>query len=492
MTSRSERESRVLILAPTGRDGSAAAEQLTAAGVSVAVCRDVPELISKLNEGAGSALVAEEALRGGVSDLAAWVLKQPTWSDLPFVVLTSGQLYPSSDAQRITLLDTLGNVTLLERPLSTVSLASTLKAALRARRKQYITRAMLEELKTSEERLRLFIEHAPAALVMLDKDMKYLAVSRRWKAEFDLRDAIIGKSHYEVFPEIPEDWREGHRRCLEGATESFPASKLTMRNGRTYWLKREVRPWLDNQGCIGGLVIAWEDVTASKQAEERQQMLMREVLHRTKNLLAVIQSIAAGTFRSVDAPAHVAFQSRLQALARAHSLVLEGEGEGATLEDIVRGQLASFAGEVFIEGPTVQIRPNVAQAFALLVHELATNASKYGALASSTGKVSVTWSILSNGASPRLKFTWRECGGPPVSKPKHIGFGTKLLKYAVTGLDSSPTIDFAPEGLVYQTSAELSTIQPITELASISRLIEAENADGDSRTNAFGKHSTGS
>jgi PAS domain S-box-containing protein len=319
---------------------------------------------------------------------------------------------------------------------------------------------MVDDLKSAEERLRLFIEHAPAALVMLDREMRYLAVSRRWMKDFHLQDNIIGKCHYDVFPEIPVDWREGHNRCLAGATESSPASELVRADGLTYWLKREVRPWRDNQGRIGGLVICWEDITANKQAEERQQILMREVLHRTKNLLAVIQSIAAGTFRHKDDPAHTAFLSRLHALADAHGLLTDAAGRGATLEDIVRGQLASFAGTISIEGPAVMLKPSAAQSFALLTHELATNASKYGALATPVGTVTVYWRIVRNGSPPKLQFGWRERGGPPVVKPSHKGFGSVLLAHAIVGLESSPLIDFQPEGLVYETVTELTTIQP--------------------------------
>ena len=288
---------RVLVLAPTGRDGDAAADQLAAAGLDVAVCKDLLHLIRKLEEGAGVAVVAEEAFRTGFAALADWVSRQPPWSDFPFVVLTSQRIYAREDARRIQVLESLGNVSLMERPLSAMSLISAVKSGLRARKRQYETQALLEDLSAGEERLRLFIEHAPAAMVMLDRHMRYLAVSRRWMKDFHLRDSIIGQSHYDVFPEIPAAWRETHRRCLDGASEMSTGDRLVRADGSSFWLKRDVRPWRDNHGRIGGLIIAWEDITAARQAEERQQMLMREVLHRTKNLLAVIQSIAAGTFR---------------------------------------------------------------------------------------------------------------------------------------------------------------------------------------------------
>jgi PAS domain S-box-containing protein len=449
---------RVIVFAPTGRDGAAAAEQLGTAGHPAVVCKDMLQLIEALHEGAGVAVVAEEAFRTGFAALSDWVSKQPPWSDFPFVVLTSQRIYAREDARRIQVLESLGNVSLMERPLSAVSLVSAVKSGLRARKRQYETQVMLEDLRAGEERLRLFIEHAPAAMVMLDRQMRYLAVSRRWMKDFHLRDSIIRQNHYDVFPEIPAAWREAHRRCLDGASESSAADQLVRSDGSSFWLKRDVRPWRDNHGRIGGLIIAWEDISAARQAEERQRMLMREVLHRTKNPLAVVQSIAAGTFRRSDDPTQVAFLARLH--AGTHGLLTDGAGAGAPLEDIARGQLAGFTGTVSIDGPRIFLKPSAAQSFALVIHELATNAAKYGALSWPAGRVDIRWSIRANGETPKLHFVWQERGGPPVAEPSHKGFGTVLLEHAVAGIDSAPQIDFARDGLTYQTDTPLTMLTP--------------------------------
>jgi PAS domain S-box-containing protein len=295
---------------------------------------------------------------------------------------------------------------------------------------------------------------------MLDTEMRYLAVSQRWMKDFGLPDSIVGLSHYDVFPELPSSWKESHERCLAGATEKHPADRLVRADGSSFWLKRELRPWRDNQGHIGGLVISWEDVTASKQAEERQQMLMREVLHRTKNLLAVVQSIAAGTFRRTKEPAQQAFLARLHALANAHGLFTDAAGKGAMLRDIAHGQLAGFVGSVSIDGPPVLLKPSAAQSFALVVHELATNAAKHGALTTPAGSVTIRWSLHSEGGTPKLRFIWQEQGGPPVKKPSRKGFGTVLLEHAIAGIDSAPSIDYAPAGFRYQTETALSMLLP--------------------------------
>ena len=123
-------------------------------------------------------------------------------------------------------------------------------------------------LAQKEEHLRIFIEHSPVSLAMLDQEMRYLAVSRRWRAEYRVGDQpLIGRSHYEVFPEIPERWRAIHRRCLAGAVEGCEEDPFVRADGRTDWSRWEIRPWRTGEGDVGGIVIFSEDITARKQAE---------------------------------------------------------------------------------------------------------------------------------------------------------------------------------------------------------------------------------
>jgi PAS domain S-box-containing protein len=130
------------------------------------------------------------------------------------------------------------------------------------------TRQNQQKLRESEEMFREFLEHAPAAVAMFDREMRYVAVSRRWMENFNIRGEIIGRSHYEIFPEIPERWRETHRRSLAGAVEKSDEDRFDRADGSFVWVKWEARPWFDAAGEIGGIVIFSEDITARKRAEE--------------------------------------------------------------------------------------------------------------------------------------------------------------------------------------------------------------------------------
>jgi PAS domain S-box-containing protein len=156
----------------------------------------------------------------------------------------------------------------------------------------------LAALAESEERLRIFVDHAPVALTMLDRDLRYLVVSRRWLDDFGLagRD-IIGQAHYKVFPEIPESWREVHRRCLAGEVVRVEEEPFERQDGSVHWVRWEVRPWFGSDGAVGGIVIFSEDITARKRAEQE--------LERAHHVLAEAQRIShLGSFEYDAATQH--------------------------------------------------------------------------------------------------------------------------------------------------------------------------------------------
>ncbi|MFN7944419.1 MAG: PAS domain S-box protein [Blastocatellia bacterium] len=164
-----------------------------------------------------------------------------------------------------------------------------------------ITEQKLAEarLRASEERLRLFIEHAPVAVAMFDREMRYLAASRRWLQDYGLKEDVSGRSHYEIFPEIPERWKEIHRRCLAGAVEKADEDPFERADGTVDWLKWEARPWFDSTGVIGGIIIFSEDIGQRKQAEIRLALLaeISELTRTATSANELMYSVATASGR---------------------------------------------------------------------------------------------------------------------------------------------------------------------------------------------------
>ena len=201
-------------------------------------------------------------------------------------------------------------------------------------------------------------------------------------------------------------------------------------------------------------------MTARKEAEAGQRLLLRELNHRVKNTLASVQSIAAETARGGGTAAdfRAAFQARLAALAAAHDLLTQKAWQGIPLAEVARRTLAPHgaqearADRVSTDGPEVWLRPEAAIALHSALHELATNAAKYGALSAPSGRVEVSWQIMGQG--DLLEVHWRERGGPPVRPPARRGFGSRLLERGlVHQFRAEAELIFAPAGVEYRLRA---------------------------------------
>jgi two-component sensor histidine kinase len=188
----------------------------------------------------------------------------------------------------------------------------------------------------------------------------------------------------------------------------------------------------------------------ARQAAERQQLMINELNHRVKNTLVVVQSLARHSLREggEDAGRYgglAQFNDRIHALATAHDLLTRRNWEGADLGELLAEALEPYETQVDLDGPALPLAPNAAVALAMIFHELATNASKYGALATDAGRITVDWNL---DGRTRLSVVWRERGGPPVSPPKRNGFGSRLIAASLKGdLAGSAAFDYAPEGL---------------------------------------------
>jgi two-component sensor histidine kinase/PAS domain-containing protein len=192
---------------------------------------------------------------------------------------------------------------------------------------------------------------------------------------------------------------------------------------------------------------ASRDLSQAKQAEESQRLLLNELNHRVKNSLATVQSIVLTSLRSaVDLEtARKAVSARIVSLAGAHDLLTDRSWAGANLNDLVARVIAPFgSGQIAIDGPSLDVPPKQALALSLALHELATNAAKYGALSRSGGRVELRWKVRNE----KLHLTWRESGGPRVAAPSRRGFGSRLLKEVLASdLDGQCRLEFAPEGV---------------------------------------------
>jgi two-component sensor histidine kinase len=201
---------------------------------------------------------------------------------------------------------------------------------------------------------------------------------------------------------------------------------------------------------------ASRDLTELKRAEETQQLLIAELNHRVKNTLATIQAIAAQTLRYSDDPAQFAanFSGRIQALAQAHSLLSDATWEGADLAGLIRDQLRLGSldeSRVATSGPEVRLPPQLALHLALILHELGTNARKYGALSAARGQISLQWRM----SDTSLSLLWVERGGPAVSAPKKTGFGTTLIKQSVKAEGGTARMSYRPDGVVWNITLAL-------------------------------------
>jgi two-component sensor histidine kinase len=194
-----------------------------------------------------------------------------------------------------------------------------------------------------------------------------------------------------------------------------------------------------------------QDITERKAHEEQIHLLMREVNHRAKNMLSLVQAIARQTTTREPEEFIGCFAERIRALAAGQDLLIRNEWQGVDVEDLVRAQLAHFADligtRIVVDGPRLRLKPASAQAIGLALHELATNAGKYGALSMEMGRVDVRWA--SDGDT--FTMSWTERDGPPVSAPGRRGFGTTVIEtMANHSLDGAVDLDYAPSGLSWR------------------------------------------
>jgi PAS domain S-box-containing protein len=220
-----------------------------------------------------------------------------------------------------------------------------------------------------------------------------------------------------------------------------------------------ISPVRNGQGKIIGASKIARDMTERKRAHQRQLFLIRELQHRTQNLFTMVQSVINRTL--VEglslATAKEVLNGRIKALADAHSILADHAWDGGPLTDIIERVLASFSNQLSVRGCHMTVNTQAAQHLALTMHELATNAVKYGAFSVPTGNVSIKCDVEQSAGT--FSFLWKESGGPIVMSPKRKGFGTTILIDAAEGFSQHVALDYEPDGLKYEVRFPLSVIE---------------------------------
>jgi PAS domain S-box-containing protein len=320
-------------------------------------------------------------------------------------------------------------------------------------------------LREKEAELESIIYRTPFMLIRLDRDLRYRFISQAYLEMTGRRpERVIGKRLPEVLGDKDFQTIRPHiEKVLQGKRVEFER-EVHYEGVGTRFLHVIYTPEQNGSGTVTGWIASMLDITERKRAEEEQrraadaeQILIRELQHRTNNLLAVIQGIAQKTL-SGSGPldeARKIFEGRLLALAGTYRQLTRSNWSGVSLREIVDLTLDPFGARIEIDGPDLMLSAKNAQNFSLALHELATNALKHGALSSAGGNVRIAWTIVGNGGGSILKFRWQERGGPPVLGPGQRGFGTLLLESTFKTVN----LDYAREGLTCDIDVPLGTIE---------------------------------
>lgn len=282
-------------------------------------------------------------------------------------------------------------------------------------------------------------------VISADGYLEYMNAQGKFLLEIE---DFEGRNRHQYWPDMwPLESRDtveqALRAAMAGNAVAFRAPCPTAK-GAPRWWDTTVSPILEGGRVIRVLATS-RDVTGERLAESHRQLLVNELNHRVKNTLVVVQSLARHSLKGGGELGLAQFNERLLALAGAHDLLTRRSWEGADLGELVAEALQPYATQVSIEGPATPLAPNAAVALAMILHELATNASKYGALSTEAGRIQVSWTMESR---TRLRLIWRERGGPPVKPPSRRGFGSRLITSSLRGdLSGASEFDYAPEGL---------------------------------------------
>jgi PAS domain S-box-containing protein len=316
-----------------------------------------------------------------------------------------------------------------------------------------------EQIAAAERFARSVLEQATEAIVVLSPDGHITHASGR--AEELAERPPIGRTFSEAFP-LEAEGTEEAATLTRFSTESLDAMLATKpfhgvevklrgeRNAKSAFLL-SAGPLVDDNKANVGSIVTLTDITERKRTEERQTTMVAELNHRVKNILAIVQSVAAQTLRSGSLENFAdTFTGRLGALAIAHDILTQTRWMGIGLNELLVAVLAPYRSSdetrVSIVGPAVLLPAHAVVPFSMVLHEMATNAAKYGALSKQRGNIEITWQV-GDGIDKLVELVWLERGGPKVETAASTGFGIKLIDHICRDLDGRTKIDFDPAGV---------------------------------------------
>ena len=317
-----------------------------------------------------------------------------------------------------------------------------------------------DELRRSHDTYLSLIEKNPFGIYLVDSEFRLAQLGGGARKVFEGVSPLLGRDFAEVLRTV---WAEPF------ATDTINRFRNTLATGEPYVAVTEERrgnadvvesyDWRIERVTLPngrlGVVCYFYDLTERQRYEERIQMLMREVNHRSKNMLALVQSIARLTAAGTPENFTRRFEERIVALAASQDLLIRGEWSGAEFNELIRSQLAHFSDlmntRIKLRGPKLFINAAAAQTLGMVLHELATNAGKYGGLSNDSGRVQISWRILRDRESRlRFRINWVERGGPKTAPPSRTGFGsTVIVKVASSGLNAEVDLKYLPSGLTW-------------------------------------------
>ena len=312
------------------------------------------------------------------------------------------------------------------------------------------------ELIAANQRFDAALRSSGVTVMTQDRDLVFTWVSRGIFGQSAAE--IIGKSQHDVIPEAPPGAATNLKRSVIETGEPARGDVRVLYDGNETWYDLTVHPLPDEHGDTVGIIAGAVDITRYKEQEARIRLLMRELTHRSKNLLTVIQAIMRQTANNCTSIAdfEARFTARLHSLAGSHDLLVQEDWQGASMRELVRSQLGHYSDrddpQIELIGDAMQIPPDAAQHIGMALHELATNAAKYGALSTPAGKVQISWRTMpASDGTPMCHLSWEESGGPPVERPSRRGFGRVVIERTVArALHGEVKIDYAASGLKWR------------------------------------------